>query len=108
MLHTLDVVTYEAVDDQAARRERVEKDVRATLGKALEGRATGVDVQVLHGWPAENLLEAARTSDLLVLGRHDPRVPFGSHLGPVVRAVIREAPCPVMLVDLHGTVVGRA
>ena len=40
-----------------------------------------------------------RTSHLLVLGRHDPAIPIGSHLGPVARAVLRDAACPVLLAD---------
>jgi len=48
---------------------------------------------------ADVLLEEGTMSDLLVMGRHDPWMPLGSHLGPVARAVLREAACPVLLVD---------
>jgi hypothetical protein len=34
-----------------------------------------------------------------VVARRDPLVPFGSHLGPIVRQVLREAECPVMVVE---------
>jgi len=34
----------------------------------------------------------------VVVGRHDPLVPSGSHLGPVARTLLRAARCPVLLV----------
>jgi nucleotide-binding universal stress UspA family protein len=61
-----------------------------------------VEVDVRHGRPAERLLEASRDSELLVIGRHDPLVPLGSHLGPVARAVLRESGCPVLLLASTG------
>ncbi len=54
---------------------------------------------VRWGPPAEVLVEASSVSSLLVLARRDPRMPFGSHLGPVVRRVLRDAECPVMVVE---------
>jgi nucleotide-binding universal stress UspA family protein len=55
--------------------------------------------EVRWGRPAEVLVEASAASSLLVLARRDPRLPFGSHLGPVIRQVLREADCPVMVVE---------
>ena len=46
---------------------------------------------------AEVLVESSADAQLLVIGRHDPLVPIGSHIGPVARAVLREATCPVLL-----------
>jgi nucleotide-binding universal stress UspA family protein len=43
------------------------------------------------------LVECSADAELLVIGRHDPLVPIGSHIGPVARAVLREATCPVLL-----------
>jgi hypothetical protein len=45
------------------------------------------------------LIDASAGSCLLVLGRRDPMMPFGSHLGPVVRHVLRGSECPVMVVE---------
>ena len=56
-----------------------------------------VQIDVRHGRPADLLVEASRSSLLLVVGRHDPLIPLGSHLGPVARSVLREAVCPVLL-----------
>lgn len=80
--------------------ERAKRDIHAALA-ALGDDAAGLDVEVeaRHAYPGDALINAARTSDLLVIGRHDPLVPVGSHLGPVARAVLREAVCPVLLAD---------
>jgi len=57
-----------------------------------------VSIETQHGRPADSLVVASRTSVLVVVGRHDPLVPMGSHLGPVARTVLRAAECPVLLV----------
>jgi nucleotide-binding universal stress UspA family protein len=54
---------------------------------------------VRWGHPAEVLVTASAASSLLVLARRDPLLPFGSHLGPVVRQVLRDSECPVMVVE---------
>lgn len=58
-----------------------------------------VEVQVRHGQSVAALVEAAKDSDLVVLGRRHPTLPIGSHLGSVVRAVLRFADCPVVVVE---------
>jgi nucleotide-binding universal stress UspA family protein len=55
--------------------------------------------EVRWGRPSEVLVDASAGSCLLVLGRRDPTLPFGSHLGPVVRHVLRDSACPVMVVE---------
>jgi nucleotide-binding universal stress UspA family protein len=47
--------------------------------------------------PAVALHEATRGADLLVLGRHGHRSPFGQTLGSVTRALLRASECPVMV-----------
>jgi len=56
-------------------------------------------IDVVHGQAAYTLVEASRRARLLVIGRHRPTVPWGSHLGPVTRTVLDHARCPVMVVD---------
>jgi nucleotide-binding universal stress UspA family protein len=56
-----------------------------------------VTVAVRHAPPVEAVLDAAETSDLLVLGRRHHRLPLGSHLGPVVRAALDHGTCPVLV-----------
>jgi nucleotide-binding universal stress UspA family protein len=55
--------------------------------------------EVRWGRPVDVLVEATWRSSLLVLARRDPRLRFGSHLGPVVREVLRRAECPVLIVE---------
>ncbi|MBB6627039.1 universal stress protein [Nocardioides sp. KIGAM211] len=82
----------------AAARVQVE----AALAEAVaEHPGVPVEVEVRHARPADALVEASTGAALVVVGRHDPLVPTGSHLGPVARAVLREAACPVLLVAPH-------
>jgi nucleotide-binding universal stress UspA family protein len=87
-------------------------DTAAEWEKCLTGRITsgfadvvadcpGVEcvTQVVHGQSAYVLVELSRQARLVVIGRHRPALPIGSHLGPVTRAVLTHAHCPVMVVD---------
>jgi len=58
-----------------------------------------VQIEARHAYAADALIDASRETTMLVIGRHDALVPIGSHLGPIARAVLREAECPVLLVD---------
>lgn len=98
-----DIITRRTEDDEWA--ERVGVELRAALDKVgTDGVKVTIDAR--HAYPADALVEASHHSELLVVGRHDALVPFGSHLGPVSRAVLHAAVCPVMLADprRHGHV----
>jgi len=56
-----------------------------------------VRVDLVHGQPANVLVEASREADLLVISR-PVHGGFVHHLGAAARAVIREAHCPVLVV----------
>jgi nucleotide-binding universal stress UspA family protein len=96
-----------AYDDLALSITEVEetnKLAATEIQHAIDGFASEMQdvpyrLDVRRAPVADALLEAGKTSDLLVVGRHDSRIPLGSHLGPVARAVLREAECPVLLVD---------
>lgn len=78
--------------------ERARAEVCAALDRVGDASAAiDADVRVLEGRAAEVLVESSADAQLLVIGRHDPLVPIGSHIGPVARAVLREATCPVLL-----------
>jgi nucleotide-binding universal stress UspA family protein len=53
---------------------------------------------VVHGQSAYVLVHASSRARLVVIGRHRPTLPLGSHLGPVTRSVLTHAHCPVMVV----------
>lgn len=85
-------------DEHRRWTERSRAEVRAALdGLGDESVAIDAEVVVHPGRAIEAILETAEGAELLVIGRHDPLVPIGSHIGPVARAVLREATCPVML-----------
>jgi nucleotide-binding universal stress UspA family protein len=88
----------------ARRREaEAERDVRQAVQLAMDrdpaSSGLKVDLDVRHQHPGDLLLGAAEDSALIILGRHDTALPVGSHLGPVCGSVLRESPCPVMIVD---------
>ncbi|GEP38364.1 universal stress protein [Nocardioides psychrotolerans] len=56
-------------------------------------------VRTQHAHVADALQAASGQAQLLVVGRHRSRIPLGRHLGSTTRAVLREARCPVMVVD---------
>lgn len=78
--------------------------MRPVVERAVEDVAKGypevdVRVDVLEQRPVDALVEATRTSHLLIIGRPGlaHRIP---RLGSVTRAVLREALCPVELVPI--------
>ena len=58
-----------------------------------------IDIAVRHARAADALVDESGRSSLIVVGRHRHAIPLGPHLGSVVRAVLRHATCPVMVVD---------
>ena len=86
------------VEEQRRWTDRSHAELRAALD-ALGDEAVAIeaDVVVHPGRAIEAILDASQGAQLLVIGRHDPLVPVGSHIGPVARAVLREATCPVLL-----------
>ncbi|ROR90853.1 universal stress protein [Nocardioides aurantiacus] len=60
------------------------------------------EVVVVHGRPADVLVAQSHDVGRVVVGRHEPTLPWGSHLGPVTRAVLNHASCPVVVVDPVG------
>ncbi|ANH39634.1 Universal stress protein family protein [Nocardioides dokdonensis FR1436] len=77
-------------------------EIRAQLdGLGVDFDDLHIEVHTPPQPAAEQLVEASRTAHLLVLGKHDPWFPLGSHVGPVTGAVLRDAQCPVLLVDPH-------
>lgn len=78
--------------------QRVEEDLQRVLeqvGAAYQDVA--VEVHVRNAQAGEALIDASHRADLVVVGRHNSLLPSGSHLGPIARAVLREADCPVLL-----------
>ena len=93
-----EILRREANEEDLLRLAREELIRDAHLPESVCDRVPCTFV-VRWGRPAEVLVDASASSSLLVVARRDPRLPFGSHLGPIVRQVLREAECPVMVVE---------
>ncbi|MFE7598346.1 universal stress protein [Streptomyces sp. NPDC057494] len=63
-------------------------------------RYPGVEVKArsVVGPPAYELVEAAQTAELVIVGRRSRSIPLGPHLGHVAHAVIHHSPAPVAVV----------
>jgi nucleotide-binding universal stress UspA family protein len=87
-------------EEETDWRERAELEIQALLdGLGEEVAGVPVRIEARHARAAEALVDASRTSQLVVVGRHDPLMPIGSHVGPVARALLHTSACPVMLLD---------
>lgn len=85
--------SFQSQHEAALRREL--EPVVETLAADFPGVTTRVDVVMATA--VEALLDAAEDSDLLVLGRRHHLLPLGTHLGPVARAALHGAACPVLI-----------
>ncbi len=81
-------------DDDLTARDRLQADMAAAVGPSP---LVSVHVTVAEGLAARVLLDHAAQADLLVLGSAIHRAPDG--IGPVARACLRHAPCPVVVVS---------
>lgn len=94
-----DDVVYPGEEAQRHSNELAER-IRAELGPlANKFSDVAVDLVVHHGRPADALVAESRRTSLVVVGRHRTSRRTGRHLGSIGRAVLREARCPVMVVD---------
>lgn len=97
----------EAFDDlvfDGRRKDAHSAELAARVREDLEPLAAKfagvpVDLTVRHGRAADALVEESRRSDLVVVGRHRAGQRVAHHLGSIVRAVLRESRCAVLVVD---------
>lgn len=99
---------YDDIIAQRTIAERCQHEQTELMEKALvEHRAAfpdvAVRVYVRHEDPAHALLRASCGADLLLLLR-PTHGRWGQHLGPVARAVLRDARCPVEVVPIRRAV----
>jgi nucleotide-binding universal stress UspA family protein len=96
-------------DDAVVAEPEVE-EWRARYLRVLHGRlgplqalhpGVQVSVEIRHLHPAEALIQAAKDSDLVLLGRGRLEHPLVEHLGSVARAVMRDADCPAEVLSDH-------
>ena len=93
-----DVVFDEA--GRAAHEDQLRRVVADGLSDLLtEYGDVETELVLRHDHAADVLVEESRTAGLLVLGRHQSAISRAPHLGSVVRGVLKESRCPVMVVD---------
>ena len=88
--------------DDTARTEEARQLAQAETDKVLAGlegpRPDSVTVKAVHGFPAEELLNAGQDADMIVLGSRGAggftRLMMGSTAGQVAQ----HAHCPVLIV----------
>ena len=92
----------EVFSGEAGRRqnEQVREEVQRGFARLARG-FPDVEHRVvaMHGQTSDVLVAKSELSRMLVVGRHDPVVPLGSHLGPNTRTVLNHSACPVLVVD---------
>jgi nucleotide-binding universal stress UspA family protein len=83
----------------AEQAKIVEATLQQAVKKALGGDDANVELRAVVGLPGRVLVETARTVDaqMMVLSTRKEHVP-SRLLGPVSRYVLRNAPCPVLVV----------
>jgi len=85
-----------AVDDLADAAGTVLLDALVEVTREY-GRSVPIRPRVLRGFPAEELLHAARSAQLLVLGAPTHGTMAGLLLGSVSRQCVQRATCPVLI-----------
>ena len=95
-------VTYE---DDPERTEGARKAAQAETDKVLAGlagpRPDSVTVKAVHGFPVEELINAAKDADMLVLGSRGTGGFTRLMMGSVSSQVVLHAHCPVLIVPPH-------
>lgn len=84
-------------DDVPAERAAVR--LSEAIGEAATGRASvEVSHKIVEGHPADVLIEAARTADILVMGNRGHGRFTGALVGSVTQRCIQHASCPVVVI----------
>ncbi len=90
-----------AVPAQASQDDFTADSIDDLVRSVRAGQAPEVEVrvQVFDGLAARVLLERCAGADMLVLGTASDTPGAGRPLGPVIRACLRRATCPVVVIS---------
>ena len=83
--------------------ERQQADIAEVL-QNIDGPAPAIAQRLVEGLPAKVLVEAARNSDLLVLGSHGRGHLATALMGSVSETCVRRGSTPVVIVPTHDRV----
>ncbi len=88
--------------DDAVRTEEARQLAQAETDKVLAGlgepRPASVTVKAVHGFPAEELINAGKDADMIVLGSRGAGGFTRLMMGSVAGQVAQHALCPVLIV----------
>jgi nucleotide-binding universal stress UspA family protein len=88
--------------DDPARTEEARTAAQAQTDKVLAGldelRPDSVTVKAVHGFPVEELINAGKDADMIVLGSRGAGGFTRLMMGSVAGQVAQHAPCPVLLI----------
>jgi nucleotide-binding universal stress UspA family protein len=91
--------------DDPARTEQAREAAQAETDKVLAGldgpRPESVTVKAVHGFPVEELINASRDADVVVLGSRGVGGFTRLMLGSTAGQVVQHAHCPVLIVPLE-------
>ncbi len=82
----------------AGARDETDPAMNAAIDRAKLSLAQRVSHRTVVGDPIREIVEAARTVDLIVMGTHGRIGRLHELLGSVAENVVRNAPCPVLTV----------
>ena len=87
----------DADDEEKARRAAEEMTAKVT-SQLGDGQPPSVTVRAVSGFPAQELIEASRTADLIVVGSRGAGGFARLLVGSVSSQVVQHAHCPVVVV----------
>ena len=79
-------------------RQAAEEMVAKAAGQLGESQPASVTVRAVNGFPAQELIEASRDADLLVVGSRGGGGFARLMLGSISQKVVHHAHCPVVVV----------
>jgi nucleotide-binding universal stress UspA family protein len=100
-------IVLSADEDELAAAKRAATELADKAVSALDGaKPASVTVRAVNGFPDQELLDAAKDADLLVLGARGGAQAGGlaahSPIGSVSNKVLHHAKCPVVVVPASG------
>ena len=87
----------DVVDEESERQDAEELTAKA-LSQLGDAQPPSVKVRALIGFPAQELIEASRTADLMVVGSRGAGGFARLMIGSVSSQVVHHAHCPVVVV----------